>query len=83
MKYDQSKIDEMALALMYVSRFENNRVWKGYDWDILKSLHEKGLITNPVGKVKSFFLTEEGMKLSEQLIKKLEGTNGASGAPAS
>lgn len=71
MKYDPSKLDEMVMALLYISSFQDGRVWKGYDWDILERLHEKGLITNPVGKTKSFFLTDEGMKLGEQLALKL------------
>jgi hypothetical protein len=33
-------------------------------------LHEKGMISDPVGKVKSVVLTEEGMKRSEQLFIK-------------
>jgi hypothetical protein len=71
MKYDPSKLDEMVMALLYISSFQDGRVWKGYDWNILERLHEKGLITNPVGKSKSFFLTTEGMKLGEQLSLKL------------
>lgn len=71
MKYDQSKIDEMVIALLYISSFQDGRVWKGYDWDILERLHEKGLITDPVGRAKSFFLTDEGMKLGERLALKL------------
>lgn len=71
MNYDQSKIDEMVMTLLYISSFQDGRVWKGYDWDILERLHEKGLITNPVGKTKSFYLTDEGMKLGEKLSLKL------------
>lgn len=70
MNYDKSKIDEMVMALLYISSFQDGRVWKGYDWDILERLHEKGLITNPVGKTKSFYLTDEGMKLGEKLAVK-------------
>ncbi len=55
MKYNPLKLDEMVMALLYISSFQDGRVWKGYDWDILERLHEKGLITNPVGKTKSFF----------------------------
>lgn len=71
MKYDQSKIDEMVMSLLYISSFDNGRVWKGYDWDILERLHEKGLITDPVGKTKSFYLSDEGMKLGKELAQKL------------
>ena len=71
MNYNKSKLDEMVMALLYISSFQDGRVWKGYDWDILERLHEKGLITNPVGKTKSFYLTDEGMKLGEKLALKL------------
>ncbi|QDP72136.1 hypothetical protein FOG18_05950 [Legionella israelensis] len=70
MKYDQSKIDEMVMSLLYLSSFDNGRVWKGYDWDILERLHKKGLITDPVGKAKSFYLSDEGMKLGKELAHK-------------
>ena len=71
MKYDQSKIDEMVMTLLYISSFQDGRVWKGYDWDILERLHENGLISDPVGKAKSFFLTEKGMRLGEALAQKV------------
>lgn len=71
MKYDQSKIDEMVMTLLYISSFQDGRVWKGYDWDILERLHENGLISDPVGKAKSFLLTDRGMKLGEALAQKL------------
>ena len=71
MKYNQSKIDDMVMTLLFISSFQDGRVWKGYDWDILERLHEKGLITNPVGKTKSFYLTDKGKKLGETLALKL------------
>ena len=33
-------------------------------------LHEKGLITNPVGKAKSVGMTEEGYKKAEELFER-------------
>ena len=71
MEYDDSKIDEMVMALLYISAFDNGRVWKGYDWNILDRLYEKGLITDPAGKTKSFYLTDEGIRLGEQLAQNL------------
>lgn len=68
MEYDEDKVDKMALALMYLTTFQG-RSWKGYDWDILDRLHEKGYISNPVSKSKSVILSEEGRKLSEDLFK--------------
>ena len=53
MKIDTEKVDEMLLALLYLTTFEYGgtiRSWKGYDWDSLHRLHEKGLISDPRGK---------------------------------
>ena len=36
----------------------------------MNRLHEKGFITNPVGKAKSVGMTEEGYKKAEELFKK-------------
>ena len=36
----------------------------------MNRLHEKGLITNPVGKAKSAGMTENGFNRSESLFKK-------------
>lgn len=73
MDYDVDKIDEMALALMYLTSFsEHGRVfsWKGLDWGILNRLHEKGYISDPKRKAKSVVLSDEGVAVSEELFKK-------------
>lgn len=71
MNIDEDKVDEAALALMYLTLDDNNRAWKQIDWEVTNRLHEKGLIGYPVGKTKSVLLTEEGRKQSELLFKKL------------
>jgi ISPpu13, transposase orf3 len=38
------------------------RFWKGYDFDLLNSLHEQGLISQPWGKAKSAYITPEGLE---------------------
>ena len=73
MDYDQSKVDEMTLALMLLTSFSEHgvtRSWKGYDWDAMDRLHAAGLIQDPVGKTKSVVLTEEGAKRSRELFQK-------------
>ena len=70
MKYDENKIDEMVLALLYLTLHDDNRAWKGHDWDTLDRLHAKGYITNPATSAKSVVLTDEGMQLSKQLFEK-------------
>ncbi len=75
MPYDKEKIDEYTLALLYLVTHGREegfgaRAWKGFDWDTMNRLHEKGLISNPVGKAKSVGMTEEGFQQSESLFKK-------------
>ena len=71
MEYDQNKVDETVLALLYLTLHDYNRAWKGYDWDVMNRLFEKGFIYNPRDKNKSVVLTEEGLHLSEALFQKL------------
>ena len=70
MDYDQDKVDEMVLALLFLTLHDEGRAWKGHDWEVLGRLHQKGFIFDPVGKAKSVMLTEQGLKLSEELFHK-------------
>lgn len=75
MAYDKNKVDEFTLALLLLVSHNREegygaRAWKGFDWDTLNRLHEKGFITNPVGKAKSVGMTEEGYKKAEELFMK-------------
>ncbi|GAA5133671.1 DUF6429 family protein [Thalassotalea piscium] len=71
MDIDEDKIDEAALALMYLTLHDHFRAWKQIDWEVTNRLHAKGLICDPVGKAKSVVLTDEGLKKSEELFHKL------------
>jgi hypothetical protein len=71
MNIDTEKIDEAMLALLYLTLHEENRAWKGFPWDAMDRLHDKGLISNPLGKAKSVLLTDKGLQESERLFKKL------------
>jgi len=73
MDYDPDKVDETVLALLYLTIHDGARAWKSFDWEAMNRLHEKGYISNPVGKAKSVILTEKGLKESERLFKKLFG----------
>ena len=45
MEYDKNKMDEVVLALLYLTMFDDKpgrRAWKSHDWDALDRLHEKG-----------------------------------------
>ena len=65
------KIDDAALALLYLTLHDRYRAWKGMDWDVLDRLYEKGMICDPVGKVKSVVFTEEGLRRSKELFEKM------------
>ena len=71
MQPDTDKIDDAVLALLYLTLHDGVRTWKSYDWDAMNRLHEKGFISDPVGKAKSVLLSERGLKESERLFKKL------------
>jgi hypothetical protein len=60
MDYDQDKVDEMVLALLWLTPAGDGRAWKGHDWDALDRLHAKGYISDPKSKAKSVVLSEEG-----------------------
>ena len=46
-------------------------MWKSFDWEAMNRLHQKGYISDPIGKAKSVVLTEEGLQEAERLFKKL------------
>jgi Domain of unknown function (DUF6429) len=73
MDYDPDRVDEAILALLYLTLHNRARAWKSFDWEAMNRLHEKGYISDPVGKARSVVLTEEGLKASERLFKKLFG----------
>jgi hypothetical protein len=75
MDFDEDKIDEYTLALLYLVTHERHdglgaRAWKGFDWDTLNRLHEKGYISNPVGKAKSVGISEEGFLKAKELFER-------------
>jgi hypothetical protein len=74
MNYDHDKVDEMVLALLYLTISEQHewgaRAWKSHDWDALDRLHTKGYISDPKSKAKSVVLNAEGvLKLSGNLVQ--------------
>ena len=75
MDYDADKIDEVVLALLMLTAHQEDeygaRAWKGYDWDVLDRLHEKGFIGDPVSKAKSVVVTPEGLARGRVLFGKL------------
>jgi hypothetical protein len=75
MDYDKDKVDDMVLALLFLTLHDGSRAWKGHDWDAMDRLHKKGMIFDPVGKAKSVLLTEDGEKRCEELFFKYFGVD--------
>jgi hypothetical protein len=77
MEYDNDKIDRTVLALLSLTLHDvddfGGRAWKGYDWDVLDRLHEKGWIGDPVSKARSVVLTPEAVAESRRLFDELFG----------
>jgi hypothetical protein len=74
LEFDEDKIDDFTLALLYLVAHEREegcgaRAWKGFDWETLNRLHDKGYISNPVGKAKSVTMTEEGFLKAKALFE--------------
>jgi hypothetical protein len=70
---DEDRIDDAVLALLYLGRHDEWRTWKSFDWGAMDRLHEKGLISDPVGKAKSVVFSEEGLRRSEALFREMFG----------
>lgn len=76
MEYDEGRVDDAVLALMYLGLHGTKhvtRTWKGFDWDALDRLHDRGYIADPKSKAKSVVMTEEGLARSEELFWELFG----------
>ncbi|MFB9262127.1 DUF6429 family protein [Bradyrhizobium erythrophlei] len=69
MPLNEDKIDDTALALLYLTLHDGYRAWKGFDWDVLSRLYEKGMIDNPVNKTKSVAFTQEGLDRAKHLFE--------------
>ena len=81
MNIDKKKVDEAVLALLWLTRFRENkdrpwRTWKGHDWDAMNRLHEQGFISDPRNRNKSVGFTEEGERRAEAAFAQLFGKAG-------
>jgi len=73
MEYDEDKVDEMMLALLYLTSSSDQygtRAWKGLNIDILNRLFRKGYINDPNEKSPTMTLSKEGARLSKELFQK-------------
>ena len=79
MDYDHDKVDEMVLALLCLTMWDEDeagaRAWKSHDWAAMDRLHAKGYISDPKNKAKSVVLSPEGVKLARELFEKTFAVN--------
>ena len=74
----EKAVKELTMLVMYLTRFnekgrfasELDMAWKGYDFDIINELEEGGYIRQGSHRSKSMAITEDGMKLSRELLAK-------------
>lgn len=78
----QETIDELTLALLYLTRFNdregcsfNEMAWKNYDFDAIERLDENDYIADPKrsrgGGYKYAYLTEKGREKAREILKEL------------
>jgi hypothetical protein len=68
---DSDKIDDAVLGLLWLTLHEQRRAWKGFEWETLDRLHQKGLIADPANKAKSVVLSDEGLRRAEEAFRAL------------
>jgi hypothetical protein len=74
----EKAVKELTMLLMYLTRFnERNHfesdldmAWKGYDFDVINELDEENYIRQGSHRSKSVAITDEGIKLSRELLIK-------------
>lgn len=79
---DKVKVREISkelTLLMYLNRFTDNRssgdglefyAWKGYNFDTLNELDEEDYIRQGRHRIKSVYLTKEGIKKAQELLER-------------
>jgi len=74
----ENAVKELTILLMYLTRFNEqsrfesdlDKAWKGYDFDIINELDKEDYIRQGNRRSKSVVITDEGMKLSRELMTK-------------
>lgn len=73
MEYDKEIVDEMTLALLWLTMFDQGpgtRAWEEFNWEHMNRIYEKGYIDDPKSKARSVVVTKEGKWKDEELFNK-------------
>jgi hypothetical protein len=76
MEYDKNKVDEMVLALLFLTSSADQystKAWKGLPLETLGRLYEKGYISDPNSKSPTMTLSPEAARLSRDLFEEFFG----------
>jgi hypothetical protein len=68
---DTDQVDDCVLALLLLTLHDSDRSWKGFDFEVMDRLFQKGYMYDPRGKAKSVVLTKEGLARSEKLFAEM------------
>lgn len=72
-------MEELTMMLIYLSHFtgrdkmadpNSKYAWKGYDFNVLNQLDEKGYIRQGSHRSKSMYITKEGGAKAKELMEK-------------
>jgi hypothetical protein len=73
MIYNADKVDQMVLALLYLTSSRDayaTRAWKGLDIQTLERLFRKGYISDPNDSNPTLILSDEAAAISKELFFK-------------
>ncbi len=65
------EIDDAVLVLLWLTLHNERCARKEFDWATTDRLHQKDLIGDAANKSKSLVLTDEGLRRSDELFRKL------------
>lgn len=71
--YDRRKVDEVVLALLYLTLHRDGDEWrasKDHDRGALDRLHQMGVIKDPSLSPREVALTDDGVKLAKEFFQK-------------
>ncbi len=66
---DWDRVDEATLALLLLGLHAGWRTWKGFEWQTLNRLHEKGFIADPRNKAKSVLFSDLGIQEANRFFR--------------
>ncbi|BAO90476.1 DUF6429 family protein [Caballeronia cordobensis] len=78
MNINTAALDDAVLVFLHLTLHDHNRARKGFDWECLNRLYERGFIGDPVSKTKFVILTNDGLRKNpERLFRQLFSTAGS------